>query len=435
MKRTPLNRKFASPRLVGILNSWRRARPAVFDFASIDNAIVHGAAFANWTVDVNSSKSAAGIVLTQTGTSDQAVFDVAGLTASTGYWMKITVDAKSAGMTGNARVVAWDDTGNEIAGAAGVLVNFGSGGVLGTFYAKVFTKATSAQPGLFRLVIKHATSPDTNWLRMAEVNLFPIPERNAKVSVLGDRTSGYVLATANTVDAALLHANADTVNVVAPGDLAEAANPNYATINDALRNALIAKAGNLHGSPGNHDYLAGGSIAAWKTYFGRTLTYFTQVFGEMEFFFYDTNETHVDNDQTSLGASQNAPMGQWLLNALRQSKARWKIVVIHHPAYTSSTHSPGGYPAMAWDWPGLGVALVLQSHDHVAERILKDGATYFTVGLGGSGVHAFGTPLAESKFRSTTAGYLKLHDSRSNLVVEYYDTAQNLLDRVKISRN
>ena len=435
MKRTPLNRKFASPRLVGILNSWRRARPAVFDFASNDNAIVHGAAFANWTVDVNSSKSAAGIVLTQTGTSDQAVFDVAGLTASTGYWMKITVDAKSAGMTGNARVVAWDDTGNEIAGAAGVLVNFGSGGVLGTFYAKVFTKATSAQPGLFRLVIKHATSPDTNWLRMAEVNLFPIPERNAKVSVLGDRTSGYVLATANTVDAALLHANADTVNVVAPGDLAEAANPNYVTINDALRNALIAKSGNLYGSPGNHDYQASGSIAAWKTYFGRTLTYFTQAFGEMEFFFYDTNETHVDNDQTSLGASQNAPMGQWLLNALRQSKARWKIVVIHHPAYTSSTHSPGGYPAMAWDWPGLGVALVLQSHDHVAERLLKDGATYFTVGLGGSGVHAFGTPLAESKFRSATNGYLKLYDSRSNLVVEYYDTAQNLLDRVKISRN
>ena len=155
----------------------------------------------------------------------------------------------------------------------------------------------------------------------------------------------------------------------------------------------------------------------------------------MEFFFYDTNETHVDNDQTSLGASQNAPMGQWLQTALRQSKARWKIVVIHHPAYTSSTHSPGGYPAMAWDWPGLGVALVLQSHDHVAERILKDGATYFTVGLGGSGVHAFGTPLAESKFRSTTNGYLKLYDSRSALVVEYYDTAQNLLDRVKISRN
>jgi hypothetical protein len=435
MKHPALNRKFASPRLVGILNSWRRARPAVFDFASNDNAIVHGAGFANWTVDVNSSKSAAGIVLTQTGTSDQAVIDIAGLQPSTGYWMKITVDAKSAGMNGNARVVAWDDTGNEIAGAAGVLVNFGSGGALGTFYAKVFTKATSAQPGLFRLVIKHATSPDTNWLRMAEVNLFPIPERNAKVSVLGDRTSGYVLATANTVDAALLHANADTVNVVAPGDLADATNPTYGTINDALRNALIAKTGNLHGSPGNHDYLAGGSIAAWKTYFGRTLTYFTQAFGEMEFFFYDTNETHVDNDQTSLGASQNAPMGQWLLNALRQSKARWKIVIIHHPAYTSSTHSPGGYPAMAWDWPGLGVALVLQSHDHVAERILKDGATYFTVGLGGSAVHAFGTPLAESKFRSTTNGYLKLYDSRSELVVEYYDTAQNLLDRVKISRN
>ena len=34
-------------------------------------------------------------------------------------------------MNGNARVVAWDDTGNEIAGSGGVLVNFGSAGALG----------------------------------------------------------------------------------------------------------------------------------------------------------------------------------------------------------------------------------------------------------------------------------------------------------------
>ena len=425
--------RFASPRLVGILNAWRRARPAVFDFAPNDNAITHGTGFANWTVDVNSSKSAAGIVLTQTGTSDQAVIDIAGLAPSTGYWMKITVDSKSAGMNGNARVVAWDDTGNEIAGSGGVLVNFGSSGALGTFYNKVFTKATSAQPGLFRLVIKHATSPDTNWLRMSEVNIFPIPPRTAKVSVLGDRTSGYTAGNTNAVDAAILHANADTRWVVAPGDLADTTNTNYATLNDALKNALVAAGGGLVAAPGNWDY--SNSIASFKSYLGLADTYYSRVLGEMEFFIYDTNETHADNNQTSLGASQAAPMGQWLLNALRQSKARWKIVVIHHPAYTSSTHSPGGYPVMAWDWPGLGVALVIQSHDHVAERIFKDGACYFTVGLGGSGVHAFGTPLAESKFRATTNGYLKLYDSRSDLVVEYYDTAQNLLDRAKISRN
>ena len=68
-RETGQGQRFASPRLVGILNSWRRARPAVFDFASNDNVIVHGTAFANWTVDANSSKSAAGIVLTQTGTT------------------------------------------------------------------------------------------------------------------------------------------------------------------------------------------------------------------------------------------------------------------------------------------------------------------------------------------------------------------------------
>ena len=300
MKRLALNRRFASPRLVGILNSWRRARPAAFDFAPNDNVIVHGVAFANWGVDANSSKSAAGIVVTQTGTSDQAVIDITGLTASTGYWMKITVDAKSAGMTGNARVVAWDDTGNEIAGSGGALVNFGSGGALGTFYNKVFTKATSAQPGKFRLVIKHASSPDTNWFRMSEVNLFPIPSRSGKVSVLGDRTSGYVGATANAVDAAILHANADTKWAVGPGDLADTTNINYATLNDALKNALVAADGGLLAAAGNWDY--SNSISAFKSYLGLADTYYSRAIGEMEFFFYDTNETHADNNQTSLGA-------------------------------------------------------------------------------------------------------------------------------------
>jgi hypothetical protein len=408
-----------------------------------DNLIVHGDAFANWTLDANSSKSAAGIVLTQTGTSDNAIIDIAGLTAATEYWMKITVDAKSAGMNGNARLVAIDDTGCEIAGTTGALLNFGASGNLGTFYGKVKTKATSAQPGLFRMVIKHATSPDTNWLRMSAIALYPIPARSsAKIAVLGDRTASYNATVAGQVDTAILAAAGDNVNVIAPGDLSDGSNAIAAT-NDSLRNALILKGGNLYAAPGNWDYAAG--IAAWETYFGISDTYRSVVLGECEIFFYDSNDAHADNSQASVAAAQAAPMGQWLLAAIAASTARWKIVVVHYPPYTSSTHhggpsNNGTYAAttpsaacMQWDFAALGVPLVIQSHDHVISRMLVNETFYYTFALGGGAANSFGTPLPESQYRSTTAGYLKIHDSTDALILEHFSTSNLLLDRVKIS--
>ena len=488
-----------------------------------DNAIVSGAAFDNWTVDASSYKTAAGLILTQTGTSDNLIYDVPGLAVATEYWMKISTDLKSPGSTGNVRLVALADTGCEIAGTAGALVNFGSAGALGTFYMKVKTGATQAQGGLFRLVLKHATSPDTqvlttvdgvtdlitlaahgyvsdqpfkfvagtppsglalgtvyyarditantfkvaataggaaidftgagvsmtvaNWFRVMDVVVYPIPDRSsAKICIVGDRESGFVSATATAVDTAILDQTngGDAVNCVSPGDMYDGT-PTLNSNNDTIKNALIARGGNLYAAPGNWDYTGG--IAAWETYFGITAgqsnRYFRRVLGQCEFFFYDSNPENTDNNQVDVAGAKADVMGAWLLAAIASSTAKWKIVVIHHPMYSSSTHHGGpsvevgwsaAFKSMQWDWSVLGVPFVLNSHDHVVEAILKSGTLHVQYALAGGTANAFGTPIAESLFRSLTSGYVKIHDSPTTLILEFFDTANLMLNRYKISR-
>jgi hypothetical protein len=100
------------------------------------------------------------------------------------------------------------------------------------------------------------------------------------------------------------------------------------------------------------------------------------------------------------------------------------------PAGTGTAHA-------RWNWLGLGVPLVLQSHTHGIERLQKDGITFYTVAMGGGNHHGWGTINADTKFREenqTVSGFLKIHDGGSELVLEYFDTNQNLLDRVKMTR-
>lgn len=486
-----------------------------------DNSIVSGASFANWTVDAQSYKTATGMILTQTGTSDNLIYDVTAA-VSTEYWMRITVDRKSAGANGNVRLVALADTGCEVANTAGALLNFHTGGTLGTFYGRVKTGATQATSGKSRIVLKHATSPDTtavtadgsldtitwtahgfvndqpvklvagtpptglalatqyycrnvtantfqlsltpggavidftgngsgltiaNWFNISEVVFYPIPARSAaKICILGDRESGYNSATAALVDAAILAANpgGDAVNCVSPGDMYDGT-PTLASNNDSIKNTLIGRGGNLYAAPGNWDYTGG--IAAWETYFGITAgqsnRYFRKVLGECEFFFYDSNPENTDNNQVDVAGAKADVMGQWLLNAIASSTAKWKIPIIHHPMYSSSTHHGGpsdgvgwsaAFKSMQWDWAALGCPFVLNSHDHVVEAMLVNGTLHLTFALGGGGANSFGTPIAQSIFRALTSGFIKIYDSPTELILEYLDTANVLLWRYKITR-
>jgi predicted phosphodiesterase len=78
---------------------------------------------------------------------------------------------------------------------------------------------------------------------------------------------------------------------------------------------------------------------------------------------------------------------KWLDSELSASKARWKIVVMHHPLYSSARKHGSSRRLQLLLEPlfvRYRVAVVLAGHDHVYERIgLKKGVLYLVSGAGG----------------------------------------------------
>lgn len=89
-------------------------------------------------------------------------------------------------------------------------------------------------------------------------------------------------------------------------------------------------------------------------------------------------------DSTNLDRAQVA----WLGEQLAASKARWKIVLMHHPLYTSGRY---GFQARLTRWQleslltSHGVDVVFSGHEHMYERSLPyGGVVYFISGAAGS---------------------------------------------------
>jgi 3',5'-cyclic AMP phosphodiesterase CpdA len=96
--------------------------------------------------------------------------------------------------------------------------------------------------------------------------------------------------------------------------------------------------------------------------------------GLTEFFMLDSTEF----DQTQAA---------WLENSLRDSKARWKIAVFHHPIYSSGKMHGSDLRLRKQLEPLLaryGVNIALSGHDHIYERTKPQKAVqYFVSGAGG----------------------------------------------------
>jgi 3',5'-cyclic AMP phosphodiesterase CpdA len=78
---------------------------------------------------------------------------------------------------------------------------------------------------------------------------------------------------------------------------------------------------------------------------------------------------------------------QWLEDELKASSSNWKIVVFHHPLYSSSKRHGSDFGLREVLEPlfiKYNVSVVLNGHDHVYERVEpQKGIQYFVVGSGG----------------------------------------------------
>ena len=140
---------------------------------------------------------------------------------------------------------------------------------------------------------------------------------------------------------------------------------------------------------GNHDWDAGG----YPDYFELpgNERYYDFAQGPVHFFVLDSDDREPD------GNLSTSPQALWLKGKLAAAPEPWKIVVFHHPPYSSAAH--GNSPWMQWPFREWGASAVLNGHDHDYERIMRHGLPYIVNGFGGHSLYAFNTPQPGSVVR------------------------------------
>lgn len=177
---------------------------------------------------------------------------------------------------------------------------------------------------------------------------------------------------------------------------------------------------------GNHDWQTNG-YTTYLNYF--TLPgnerYYDFVIGPVHF--YMLNSDIHEPDGNTNGSVQAA----WLSNRLAAATAPWKIVVLHHPPYSSTSSIT---PSSQWPFQKWGANLVLSGHAHNYERFSLTNFPYIVNGLGGAGLQAFGTPLPGSLVRYSTyyGAMLVTADSLQATFQFYSASGSQLIDTLTL---
>ncbi len=240
------------------------------------------------------------------------------------------------------------------------------------------------------------------------------PQRS--VAVVGDFGSG----TPDEGAVAALVAAARPVALVTTGDNVYS-NAGYAALVGAYYEPSVAPR-NVLPAVGNHDHAEG--IGAFDDYFahlgGRHV--YAAGRGGIRFFFLDSTVA-LDSPQ----ARQR--QASWLRRSLTASTARWKVVVLHHPPYSSGVVH-GSTSEVQWPFGAWGADLVLSGHEHNYERVVRDATTFVVDGSGGKDLYSLGAPVRGSRVRIDSGfGALFLTATTTALIGEFWSTAGIRLDR------
>lgn len=256
----------------------------------------------------------------------------------------------------------------------------------------------------------------------------PATESEANVSLVGD--TGTADAPAESVADAIIRDNEDGY-VILVGDVKYA--PHDATEALAPYDHFVSQ-GRLKAALGNHD-LDDGLLGADV----RTLVqnpgngrYFIYRVGPVSFFVVNsginTAGQRVEPDGNFAGSRQYHDIAA----SIMRDTNPWKILVLHHPPYTSSEVYFPGTSSVRWVGD-LPVHVVVSGHAHLYERLTVGGRTYITVGTGGAALHdPRATPYPGSNVRVKSLGFLRLHATCDDLTIDFVDPDGEVQDSVEI---
>ncbi len=190
------------------------------------------------------------------------------------------------------------------------------------------------------------------------------------------------------------------------------------------------RAGRFYPALGNHDWHEG-HITAYLRYLrppgGRR--YYDFAVGPVHIFVLDSCGQEPD------GITADSAQARWLREGLAAAREPWKIVVLHHPPYSSARH--GSTKALQWPFAAWGAQAVIAGHDHVYERIMRDGIVYLVDGLGGvPGPYKFRpTPVPGTAVRYRESyGALQVTADARHLRFEFINIEGRVVDRYEMRR-
>ena len=182
--------------------------------------------------------------------------------------------------------------------------------------------------------------------------------------------------------------------------------------------------------PGNHDWdaspLPAGDLTPYLDYFTlpNNERYYDFVWGDLHFFMIDSDSREPDgNTLTSVQAL-------WIKEKMESSVAKWKIVVLHHPPYSST----GSSEDLRWPFKTWGADAVFAGHKHNYERLTIDGLVYFVDGLGGKSRQSFGSTITGSEVRyNADYGAMLIDATSSNISFAFYNKSGTQIDSYEIT--
>jgi predicted phosphodiesterase len=188
-------------------------------------------------------------------------------------------------------------------------------------------------------------------------------------------------------------------------------------------------------SLGNHDWAAAQSclhhgVLPYLAYFSLpgNQRYYDFVKGPVHFFALDSD--YREPDGNAIGSKQY----DWFLERIQASTAPFKVVYFHVPPYSSGRH--GSNTTLQWDFAAQGVDLVLTGHDHIYERIERDGIIYIVNGLGGAGRTQFSKNLVQGSQRqySNHNGFLLINANDHSMSVQFINDRNKVRDEFVLSK-
>jgi len=189
---------------------------------------------------------------------------------------------------------------------------------------------------------------------------------------------------------------------------------------------LLAAGVPFHAVLGNHDIrTANGAPQLAYQPFGMAGRFYNVRRDNLELFLIDTNGNADWTRQLS-----------WLRSALAASTAPWKVVVGHHPIYSSGFY--GNNPELRARLSSLmqrhGVQLYINGHDHNYERSKPiDGITYLVVGGGGAALRPV-LPTAQSARALSSFSFAEIEAGPRELSLTAWDSSGQQIDRAVLAK-